>query len=85
MGYQRTDCITKLNYYKVKITENSGTEWDEIVRETVWKIDKKALKKVILSFYNFFLIIAYTNFYPGYIFGKILLKKFETYIRDIPG
>ena len=40
--------------FKVKITENSGTEWDEIARETVWKIDKKALKKSNSYFYKFF-------------------------------
>ena len=34
-----------LNYCKVKITENSGTEWNEIAKETVWKIDKKVSKK----------------------------------------
>ena len=65
---------SRLNYYKVKITENSGAEWNEIVRETVWKIDKKALIKQILSFYYFFLIIAYTNFYPGY--PDIFSRKF---------
>ena len=36
---------SRLKYCKVKITENSGTEWDEIAQETVYKIDKKALKK----------------------------------------
>ena len=46
------DCIFKVGLSKI-ITENIGTEWDEIDRETVGKIDKKA-KKVILSFYIFF-------------------------------
>ena len=36
---------SRLNYFKVKIRDNSGTEWDEIARDIVWKIDKKALKK----------------------------------------
>ena len=42
-----TDClyIIQVELLKVKITENSGIEWDEIARDTVWKIDKKALKK----------------------------------------
>ena len=44
-GLTRTDCIFKVNYCKVKITENSGKEWDEIARETVGKVNKKALKK----------------------------------------
>ena len=44
----------RLNYFKVKITENSGTKWDKITRETVWKIDKKVLKKSNSYFYNFF-------------------------------
>ena len=68
---------SRLSYFKVKIIENSGTEWDEIALETVWKIDKKALK-VILSFNDFFQIIVFIHFYPGYpeyIFGKILFKK----------
>ena len=46
VSYQRMNLCSRLNYYKVKITENSGTEWNEIARETVWKIDKKALKKI---------------------------------------
>ena len=33
---------SRLNYFKVKIIEYSWTEWDEIARETVWNIDKKA-------------------------------------------
>ena len=45
---------SRLNYYKVKITENTGTGWDKIVWETVWKIDKKASKKSNSYFYNFF-------------------------------
>ena len=49
---------SRLNYCKVKITENSGTEWDEIALETVWKIDKKALKKIMFIFIIF----------SGYIF-----------------
>ena len=60
---------SRLNYCKVNITKNSGTEWDKIARETVWKIDKKASKKSNSYFYNFFLIIVFTNFYPG-IFYK---------------
>ena len=44
---------SRLNYCKVKISENSGTEWDEIDRETVWKIGNKALKKIIHSFLFF--------------------------------
>ena len=39
---------SRLDYCKVKITESSGIEWDEIARDTVKKIDKKAFKKVIL-------------------------------------
>ena len=34
-----------LNYCKVKIIEYSEKEWDEVDWRTVWKIDKKALKK----------------------------------------
>ena len=51
----------RLSYCKVKNTENSGTEWDEITLETVWKIDRKALK-VILSFNDFFQIIVFKTF-----------------------
>ena len=36
---------SRLNYFKVKITEGSRTEWDKIAWETVWRIDKKALKR----------------------------------------
>ena len=39
-----TDCIFKVGLSK-RITESIGTEWDEIDRETVEKIDKKSIKK----------------------------------------
>ena len=58
MAIKRQIVYSRLNYYKVKITENKGTEWDEIVRETVRKIDKKALKKSNSYSYKFFLIVV---------------------------
>ena len=82
--------IAYSRYCKVKITENSRTEWDEITRVTVWKIDKKALRKSNSYFYNFFSDNCFTNIYPGnngYIFEgteRVVKNKLYLLLVKIP-